>query len=55
MLVQVIAVAVTCVYSFVVTFVMLKILDRTMGLNVSPEDESSGPDVTQHGEQSYQL
>jgi len=55
LLVQVIAVVVTSVYSFVVTYFMLKILDRTMGLNVSPDDESSGLDVTQHGEQSYQL
>jgi Amt family ammonium transporter len=53
--VQSIAVAVTVVYSIVVTVVLLKILDRTMGLRVTIEDEVIGLDDTQHKESAYTL
>jgi len=52
---QVIAIAVTMVYSGVVTFVILKVLDMTMGLRVKEEDELTGLDVSQHGERAYQF
>ena len=35
------------------TTVILKILDATMGLRVSQDDEVQGLDVTQHGEEGY--
>jgi Amt family ammonium transporter len=41
------------VYSFVVTWIILKILDRTMGLRVSDEHEVNGLDLSQHGEAGY--
>lgn len=50
---QVVAVVITWVYSIVVTFILLKILDAVMGLRVSQEEESRGLDVTQHGEEGY--
>ena len=40
-------------YSFVVTFILLKVLDITMGIRVSEDDEELGLDVTQHGERAY--
>ena len=40
-------------YSFVVTFILLKVLDLTIGIRVSEEDEELGLDVTQHGERAY--
>lgn len=40
-------------YSFTVTLIILKILDRTMGLRVSEEHEISGLDISQHGEAGY--
>jgi len=40
-------------YSFVVTFIILKVLDVTMGIRVSEDDEELGLDVTQHGERGY--
>lgn len=40
-------------YSFVVTFIILKVLDLTMGVRVSEEDEEVGLDITQHGERAY--
>jgi ammonium transporter, Amt family len=51
--VQALSVASTMVYSFVVTMILLKILDWTMGLRVSDEDENSGLDLSQHGETGY--
>jgi Amt family ammonium transporter len=40
-------------YSFIVTFVILKVLDLTVGIRVSEEEEELGLDVTQHGERGY--
>ena len=40
-------------YSFVVTLVILKVLDLTMGLRVKEGEEEMGLDVTQHGERGY--
>jgi Amt family ammonium transporter len=41
------------VYSFVVTLIILKVLDWTMGLRVSEEHEVNGLDLSQHGEAGY--
>ncbi|MDI6764859.1 MAG: ammonium transporter [Thermodesulfobacteriota bacterium] len=51
--IQALTVLVTWIYSFVVTLVLLKILDRTMGLRVSEEHEINGLDLSQHGENGY--
>jgi Amt family ammonium transporter len=40
-------------YSFVVTFILLKVIDVTMGIRVSEDEEELGLDVTQHGERAY--
>jgi Amt family ammonium transporter len=37
----------------VVTLILLKILDWTMGLRVSEEDEENGLDLSQHSETGY--
>ncbi|MBI5286704.1 MAG: ammonium transporter [Deltaproteobacteria bacterium] len=50
---QLIAVIATWVYAFVVSLVLLKILDWTMGLRVNAEEEMMGLDLTQHGESGY--
>ena len=50
---QVAAVIVTVVFSAVLTFVMLKILDAIMGLRVSQESETLGLDLSEHGEEGY--
>ena len=50
---QLVAVLVTWVFAAVVTFILLKILDVTMGLRVTQEHEIQGLDVTQHGEEGY--
>jgi Amt family ammonium transporter len=49
-LVQLGAVATTLAYSGIGSFVILKILDKTVGLRVSEEQEREGLDVSLHGE-----
>jgi Amt family ammonium transporter len=50
---QIIAVVAAVVYSFVVTFVLAKAVDMTMGLRVKEEEEYVGLDISQHGERAY--
>jgi Amt family ammonium transporter len=50
---QIVAVAVTWGLAIVVTFILLKILDATMGLRVSQQQEIQGLDLSQHGEEGY--
>jgi Amt family ammonium transporter len=40
-------------YSFVVTFIILKALDLTVGIRLNEEEEEAGLDVSQHGERAY--
>ncbi|WP_342619768.1 ammonium transporter [Rhodoferax sp. GW822-FHT02A01] len=47
------AVLTTIVWSGVVSFVSYFIVDKTIGLRVSEEDEREGLDVTSHGESAY--
>ncbi len=50
---QVIGVVATWIYAFLVTFAIAKVLDATMGLRVSEEEEDVGLDLAQHGERAY--
>ena len=50
---QLIAVGVTVVFTAVVTFVILKVVDALVGLRVKEEDEEIGLDLTQHQEVAY--
>ena len=47
------AVLLTIVWSGVVSFVAFKLVDLTIGLRVSEEDEREGLDITSHGETAY--
>jgi Amt family ammonium transporter len=49
------AVGLTIVWSGVVSLVAYKIVDWTIGLRVSEEDEREGLDTTSHGERAYNL
>lgn len=51
---QVIAAVSVLIYSFVVTYVIAKVIDRTMGLRVDSNDERAGLDQSQHSESAYQ-
>ncbi|MDL5598792.1 ammonium transporter [Bacillus subtilis] len=48
-------VAFTVVYTAVVTFVILKVLDLVIGLRVNEEEETVGLDLAQHNERGYNL
>ena len=50
---QVVAVVATMAFSFVGTYVILKLVDGAMGLRVTPEQEATGLDLTQHNERAY--
>jgi len=52
-LVQLLSVAVAIVYAFSITWIILKVLDWTMGLRVPVEEEVEGLDLSQHGESGY--
>jgi Amt family ammonium transporter len=47
---QFIAVAVTASFAFVVTLILAKIIDMTMGLRVNDNEEMVGLDISQHAE-----
>jgi Amt family ammonium transporter len=51
--IQALSVLCAWVYSFVMTLIILKVLDWTMGLRVSEEHEVNGLDLSQHGEAGY--
>jgi Amt family ammonium transporter len=51
--IQALSVVAAWAYSFVVTWIILKVLDATMGLRVTEEEESDGLDLSQHGEVGY--
>ena len=53
--VQALSVIAAWAYSFILTLIILKVLDATMGLRVSEEDESTGLDLALHGESGYSL
>jgi len=52
---QIIAVSVTAIYSFVITVIILKVIDWTIGLRVDEDAEFEGLDISQHGESGYTL
>lgn len=52
---QLISIGAAWVYSFVISLIILKALDWTMGLRVSDEEEYDGLDLSQHGESGYTL
>jgi Amt family ammonium transporter len=53
--IQALSVVATVVYVFVVTWLLLKIVDILIGLRVSEEDEVKGLDITQHHESGYTI
>jgi Amt family ammonium transporter len=51
--IQIVGVAATGVYALVVSFLILKVLDATVGLRVGDREETEGLDLSQHGEAGY--
>jgi Amt family ammonium transporter len=54
-MVQIYGVVAVGVYTAIVTYVILKIIDRITGLRVTAEEETTGLDVEYHNERGYDL
>jgi len=52
---NIIGVLAAAAYSMVVTFVLLKVLDATIGLRVNKDEENEGLDANLHGEEGYHM
>ncbi len=50
MLTQLWGVGTTLIYGFAMSFIILKIIDMTIGLRVTEEQEREGLDISLHGE-----
>lgn len=50
---QVIAAGASVIYAFVMTLILAKIVDATLGLRVTEDEEYVGLDIAQHGEKAY--
>ena len=55
MFAQSVGVLATLVYTFVMSFSILVILDATMGLRVTGDQEEEGLDLALHDERGYML
>ena len=53
--IQGVAIFVTIVYTFVITYILFKVVDKLFGLRVSENDELVGLDLNQHEETGYEL
>ncbi|HFD88046.1 MAG TPA: ammonium transporter, partial [Gammaproteobacteria bacterium] len=53
--VQVIGIVAVLVYTAVVTWILLKIVDVMVGLRVSIEEETEGLDIASHEERAYDI
>jgi len=49
---QIVGAGSAVIYAFVVTYILAVIVDKTMGLRVSEEEEYVGLDISQHGERA---
>jgi len=53
--IQATAIAAAAIYSFVISFALVKIVGLVIPLRPSVEDEMTGLDISQHGEEAYLL
>ena len=51
--VQVLGIVVCIVWTFVTAFILFKIIDKTIGLRVTPQEEAEGLDLGEHGGNAY--
>ena len=52
---QIVGVAATAIYTAVASYILLKVLDLTLGLRVDEEQETAGLDIALHDERGYSL
>ena len=47
---QILSIVITIAYAFIVSLILLKIIDMLVGLRITPDEELQGLDLSQHGE-----
>jgi Amt family ammonium transporter len=52
---QFVSVVATIVFAFVMTVIILKVIDWTMGLRIAGDEEEKGMDITLHNETGYSI
>jgi Amt family ammonium transporter len=52
--IQLASVAATWAFCFIASLVLFKLVDATVGLRATPEEEDRGLDISQHNETGYQ-
>ena len=52
-MVQLTGIGACFIWTFLVAFIMFKVIAMTIGLRVSPEEEIEGLDITEHGGEAY--
>ncbi len=55
MWIQFLTIITVAAYSFIMSYIIFKVIDKVMGLRVDKEAESIGLDITQHDESGYNL
>ncbi len=53
--IQFVSIAATWAFCFTMSFILFKLVDATIGLRISDEDEVRGLDVSEHKEAGYQI
>lgn len=52
---EVVGILATCGYAFVMTWIIAKVMDKTMGIRVDEEKELAGLDLAEHSESAYDI
>ncbi len=52
---QIVAAAAVMTYSFVLAYIIAKVIDMTVGFRVSEDEETTGVDTAEHAESAYEL
>ena len=55
LVIQIISIVAVAIYSFILTYVIAKVLDITVGLRVDEKTEIDGLDMTEHEEIGYRI
>jgi Amt family ammonium transporter len=50
---QLLGTGIVAIYSFVISFILFKVIDAVMGLRATEESEHRGLDISLHGEEAY--
>jgi Amt family ammonium transporter len=53
--IQALAVVAVAAFSFIGSYLLLRVINKFSPLRVSPKEEDEGLDLSQHGEEAYQL